>query len=48
MARIVPSDLTRLALSGAYEPEIETLATLRDTLPDDYRVFRGANNGVRP
>ena len=43
MARIVPSDLTRLALSGAHEPEIETLATLRDALPDDYTVFHGVH-----
>jgi hypothetical protein len=41
MARIVPYDLTRLALSGAHEPELETLATVRDTLPDDYTVFYG-------
>ena len=39
MARIIPSDLSRLALSGAHEPEIATLAVLRDTLPDDYTVF---------
>ena len=43
MARIVPSDLTRLALSGAHEPEIATLAILRDTLPDDYTVFHGVH-----
>lgn len=43
MARIVPSDLTRLALSGAHEPELETLATVRDTLPDDYTVFHGVH-----
>jgi hypothetical protein len=43
MARIVPSDLTRLALSGAHEPEIETLALLRDTLPEDYTVFHGVH-----
>ena len=43
MARIVPSDLTRLALSGAHEPEIETLATLRDTLPGEYTVFHGVH-----
>jgi hypothetical protein len=41
MARIVPSDLTRLALSGAHEPEIGTLALLREKLPDDYTVFHG-------
>jgi len=43
MARIVPSDLTRLALSGAHEPELETLATLRDALPHDYTVFHGVH-----
>ena len=43
MARIVPSDLTRLALSGAHEPEIATLAILRDALPDDYTVFHGVH-----
>lgn len=43
MARIVPSDLTRLALSGAHEPEIEMLTTLRDALPDDYTVFHGVH-----
>ena len=43
MARIVPSDLTRLALSGAHAPELETLAALRDTLPDDYTVFHGVH-----
>ncbi len=43
MARIVPSDLTRLALAGAHEPEIQTLAGLRDTLPDDYTVFHGVH-----
>jgi hypothetical protein len=43
VARIIPSDLTRLALSGAHEPEIETLALLRDTLPDEYTVFHGVH-----
>jgi hypothetical protein len=43
MARIIPSDLTRLALSGAHEPEIETLALLRDTLADEYTVFHGVH-----
>jgi hypothetical protein len=43
MARIVPSDLTRLALSGAHEPEIETLALLRDRLTDEYTVFHGVH-----
>ena len=41
MARIIPSDLTRLALSGVHEPEMETLALLQRTLPDDYTVFHG-------
>ncbi len=43
MARIIPSDLSRLALSGAHGPEIATLAVLRDTLPDDYTVFHGVH-----
>jgi hypothetical protein len=43
MARIIPSDLSRLALTGAHEPEIATLAVLRDTLPDDYAVFHGVH-----
>jgi hypothetical protein len=32
MARLIPSDLTRLALAGAHEPEIQTLAHLRREL----------------
>ena len=43
MARIIPSDITRLALAGAHEPELETLAQLRDRLPDDYTVFHGVH-----
>jgi len=43
MARIIPSDLTRLALSGAHEPEITTLAHLKDALPEDYTVFHGVH-----
>jgi hypothetical protein len=43
MARIIPSDLSRLALSGAHEPEIQTLADLRDALPDAYTVFHGVH-----
>ena len=37
MAKIVPSDLSRLALSGAHEPEIQTLAHLRDALRHSHR-----------
>lgn len=43
MARIIPSDLTRLALAGAHGPEIATLAYLRDALPEDYTVFHGVH-----
>jgi hypothetical protein len=43
MAHIVPSDITRLALSGAHEPELRTLALLKDALPDDYTVFHGVH-----
>jgi len=28
-------------VAGAHEPEVATLALLRDALPDDYRVFHG-------
>jgi len=43
MARIVPSDLSRLALSGVHQPEIATLALLESKLPDDYTVFHGVH-----
>jgi hypothetical protein len=43
MARIVPSDLSRLALSGAHQPELATLAVLKDALPDHYTVFHGVH-----
>lgn len=43
MARIVPSDLSRLALSGAHQPELATLAGLKDALPDHYTVFHGVH-----
>ena len=41
MARIVPSDITRLALSGAPTQELETLQQLKTELPSDYTVFHG-------
>jgi hypothetical protein len=31
MARLIPSDLTRLALAGAHQPEVETRAILQMT-----------------
>lgn len=43
MARIVPSDISRLALSGAHQPELATLAVLKDALPDHYTVFHGVH-----
>jgi hypothetical protein len=42
MANIVPSDLSRLALSGAYNSELETLQMLKTELPNDFTVFHGA------
>ncbi len=39
MAYIVPYDIPRLALSGAHEPEIETLGILKKSLSNDYTVF---------
>lgn len=43
MARIVPSDLSRLALAGAHRPELATLKQLRERLPDAYTVFHGVH-----
>lgn len=43
MARIIPSDLTVLALQGAHQPEIETLGHLEKALPDAYHVFHGVH-----
>ena len=43
MAHIIPSDLSRLALSGAHQPEIETLRILKKELPNDYTVFHGVH-----
>ncbi len=43
MARIVPGDITHLALSGAREPELATLHELRAALPRAYTVFHGVH-----
>lgn len=43
MARLLPADLSRLALAKAHEPEIRTLASLELGLPDDYAVFHGVH-----
>ena len=43
MAYIIPSDISRLALSGAHRPEIETLDLLKTALPNDYTVFHGVH-----
>jgi hypothetical protein len=43
MAHIVPSDITELALAGASEPELATLARLRNELSGDYVVFHGVH-----
>ena len=43
MARIIPSDITRLALNGVHEPEIQTLQVLKGALPDDYTVYHGVH-----
>lgn len=43
MAYIVPSDLTKLALSGAHKPELETLFLLKEKLPNDFTVFHGVH-----
>ena len=43
MARIVPSDISRLALSGGHNQELETLQQLKTALPNDYTVFHGVH-----
>jgi hypothetical protein len=43
LARICPSDITKLALGGAHSPEVETLALLQKSLPNDYTVFHGVH-----
>ena len=43
MARIVPSDISRLALSGGHTHELETLQALKAQLPEDYTVFHGVH-----
>ena len=43
VARVYPSDITRLELSGAHEPELDTLRLLQRKLPDAYTVFHGVH-----
>jgi hypothetical protein len=43
MARIIPSDISPLALAGAHSRELETLAFLKDQLGPDYVVFHSVH-----
>jgi hypothetical protein len=43
MARIFPSDVTRLALGGRQRREIETVLALQSRLSDEYAVFHGVH-----
>lgn len=43
MARIFPTDVTRLALGGRQRREVETLLMLRSRLPDDYAIFHSVH-----
>ena len=43
MARIYPTDITRLELAGAHPPELDTLRMLRDDLHGDYDVYHGVH-----
>lgn len=43
MARIFPNGWDALAVSGAARREIETLETLRGSLPDSYTVYHGVH-----
>ncbi len=43
MAYIVPSDLSRLSLSGAHSDELKTLQMLKAELPNDFTIFHGVH-----
>jgi hypothetical protein len=43
MARIIPSDISPLALAGAHSGELETLALLKAQLGPDYAVFHSVH-----
>ena len=43
VARVFPSDLSKLALAGAPHPELATLVLLRKRLSDDFTVFHGVH-----
>ena len=43
MAYIVPSDLSRLSLSGARNAEIKVLQMLKAELPNDFMIFHGVH-----
>ncbi len=43
MAYLIPSDISRLSLAGADNPELDTLVVLRDKLPNDYTVFHSVH-----
>ncbi|WP_419588417.1 hypothetical protein [Thiolapillus sp.] len=39
VAYIVPSDLSRLSLSGAHSAELKALQMLKAELPNDFTIF---------
>ena len=43
MAYIIPSDISRLALSGVHRSELDTLGELKASLPNDYMIFHGVH-----
>ena len=43
VARVFPSDVSKLALAGAPHPELVTLALLKKRLSDDFTVFHGVH-----
>ena len=43
MAYIVPSDLSRLSLSGAKNAELKALQMLKAELPNDFTIFHGVH-----
>ncbi len=43
MARIIPSDISPLALAGAHSRELKTLALLKEPLGPNYAVFHSVH-----
>ena len=43
MARIIPANIRSLALGGTHDPELATLARLKDELGPEYTLFHSVH-----